>query len=168
VTTVICDGTHIAAETAVLVEARRRGIKTFVDLSATQPNIADLVKHADVLVASERFASHFAGVGQLESLCHALLDMGPSIVVVTLGDEGSVAMSADDRVLIRQDAFEVDVFDRTGAGDVYHGAFVYGLLRDWELERSVRFANVAAGLSCAGIGGRSAIPSINEIESAAF
>ena len=161
----LCDSTHTEAEMQLMRAAKERGVTVVLDASAMSPDIREAVAHADYLVASERFASQFAGVGELESLCHALLERGPSTAIVTLGNEGSVAMSSSDRKLVREEAYEdVNVVDTTGAGDIYHGAIIYGILQKWDLARIVRFANVAAGLSCEGIGGRSAIPSVEEVE----
>lgn len=162
----LCDSTHSEVELAFMKAAKERGVTVVLDASEMSGNIRECVAHADYLVTSERFASQFAGIGELESLCHALLERGPRVAIVTLGNEGSVAMSADERQLLREPAFEnVRVFDTTGAGDVYHGAIIYGILQQWPLARIVRFANVAAAMSCEGIGGRSAIPPIHEIES---
>ena len=160
----IVDGSHFEAELKLMRAAKERGIKVVLDASQKDPHITEAVAACDYLIASERFASQFAGVGRLESLCHALLERGPETVVVTLGDEGCVAMSAADRVMVRENAVEVDVVDTTGAGDIFHGAFIYGLISGWDLAKQVRFANAAAGLTCRGIGGRGAIPTLLEID----
>ncbi len=159
----LVDGTHVDAEIALMRAASEYGVKVVLDASATHPRINEAVALCDYLVASERFASQFAGVGQLKNLCDALLERGPETVIVTLGDEGCVGMNSSDRKMVRQSAFEVDVTDRTGAGDVFHGGVVYGVLQGWDLETTITFANVAAGLTCNGIGGRGAIPSLDEI-----
>ena len=47
---------------------------------------------------------------------------------------------ADGRI-IRMPAFKVEAVDTTGAGDVFHGGYIFGLLQGWGLERVVRFAS---------------------------
>ncbi len=161
----LVDSTHNEAELSLMKAAKAKGIKVVLDANEISGSTREAVAHADYLVTSERFASQFAGVGELENLCHALLERGPSVTIVTLGNEGCVAMSSAQRELIRIPAYEdVDVLDTTGAGDVFHGAIIYGVLHDWELNKIASFANVAAALSCEGLGGRSAIPTIDEIE----
>lgn len=161
----LCDSTHPEAEIALMKAAKERGVTVILDASQMRPEIREAVAHCDYLVASERFASQFAGVGELESLCHALLEKGPQVAIVTLGDEGSVGMSVEDRKLLRQDAYEdVTVFDTTGAGDIFHGAIIYGVLQDWALQETLAFANAAAALSCEGIGGRSTIPAVADVQ----
>ena len=59
-------------------------------------------------------------------------------------------------------AFPVEVVDTTGAGDVFHGAFLCGMLQQWELEKSVEFASAVAALKCTRLGGRTGIPDRQE------
>lgn len=149
------DATSPRAQLKLMVAARERGVTVVLDNEQPNPHSEELVANCDILVASERFASQLTGEGALEAMCRALLERGPSTVVVTLGDEGSVAMRREEGVLHRREAHPADVLDTTGAGDVFHGAFIYGIANDWPLDKSVAFANVAAGESCRTLGGRS-------------
>jgi sulfofructose kinase len=160
----LVDGQQKEPQLDLMRAAKDRGITVIFEAHRTQRDAAELVANADFLVASERFASQFAGVGQLESLCNALLERGPSRVIVTMGDEGVVGMEADDGEMIRQPAHPVEVVDTTGAGDVFMGALAYGVLHDWEFSRLLDFANKAAGISCTDLGGRSTIPAVDVIE----
>jgi len=58
----------------------------------------------------------------------------------------------------------VDVVDTTGAGDVFHGGYIYGLLQGWDIKKVVRFASAFAALKCRKPGGRSGIPSLTEVD----
>jgi sulfofructose kinase len=84
------------------------------------------------------------------------------VVVVTLGREGCICLSAND--VFRQRAFRVPVVDTTGAGDVFHGGFLYGLLRGWQLPVIVRFASAVAAIKCGQLGGRDGIPSLRQVK----
>ena len=61
--------------------------------------------------------------------------------------------------------FVVPVVDTTGAGDVFHGAFAFGLARGWDLRRIVEWSNAVAALKCRKLGGRAGIPTFAEVES---
>lgn len=87
--------------------------------------------------------------------------LGPGIVGITLGDEGCI-LSWENRSL-REPAFKMDVVDTTGAGDVFHGAFIYGLLKNWSLEKTAKFANAVAAMKCRKLGGRAGIPTLREV-----
>lgn len=160
----LVDGSHPQAELKMMRAARERGITCVLDAARIEDSTAEAVALCDYLVVSERFASQFAGVGQLKSLCESLLTKGPQSVVVTLGDEGCVAMSKEDPEMIRIDAVPVEVVDRTGAGDVFHGAIVHGIVKGKSLADTVRFANAAAALACTDLGGRGAIPTLEAID----
>ena len=80
---------------------------------------------------------------------------------MTLGAGGAMAWVKDRPV--RFPALQVSPVDTTGAGDIFHGGFIYGLLRNWPLERIMSFANAAAGLSCLHLGARSGIRPLSEI-----
>ena len=59
--------------------------------------------------------------------------------------------------------FGVNAVDTTGAGDVFHAGFIYGLLRNWEVTDILRFANAVAALKCRAFGGRKGISSLEEV-----
>jgi hypothetical protein len=61
-------------------------------------------------------------------------------------------------------AFRVDAVDTTGAGDVFHGAYLYGHLQGWPAVPRLRFAAAAAALKCRHLGGRAGIPTRAEVE----
>ncbi|MBA2661779.1 MAG: hypothetical protein H0U74_05755 [Bradymonadaceae bacterium] len=160
----LVDDRYPLAQIGLVQAARERGIPVVLEVNRMAPGVAELVGVCDYLVASERFATQFTGMGQLGSMCRSLLERGPKSVVVTLGDEGSVALAKGQERLLRQSAYEVEVVDTTGAGDVFLGAFVYGILQGWELSRQVGVANIAAGLCCKDVGGRGAIATLAQIE----
>jgi len=60
--------------------------------------------------------------------------------------------------------FTVKVVDTTGAGDVFHAGFIYGLLQNWEVVETLRFSNAVAALKCRDLGGRKAIPTLEEVQ----
>jgi sugar/nucleoside kinase (ribokinase family) len=65
---------------------------------------------------------------------------------------------------VKAAGFPVDVVDTTGAGDVFHGAFLYGLLQGWEAGDILRFANAVSALKCTRLGGRAGIPTLTEVQ----
>ena len=60
--------------------------------------------------------------------------------------------------------FPVEPLDTTGAGDVFHGAFIYGLLQKWNLEDVIRFSHAVAAIKCTQIGARRGIPTLSEVQ----
>lgn len=158
----VVDGRQPDCQREVMREANAHGVPVVLNASEMVPTRETLVERADYLLASERFASRFTGVGELESMCDSLLQAGPETVAVTLGDEGAVARQGEGESMLRVAPHDVEVVDTTGAGDVFAGAFSYGVLEEWSLARIAEFANTVAALSCTGIGARGAIPPLDE------
>jgi ribokinase len=152
---------HVAIEAGY--HARARGIPVVGDIERQQDGAREFVEAVDYPVVPERFVTEFTGHGDLAEGARALLDVGARAVVVTRGSRGAMAFTPEEA--IHQPAFAVEpVVDTTGAGDVFHGAFAYGLALGYDLRRNLAFASAAAALSCRGLGGRGALPTLAEAE----
>jgi ribokinase len=158
---VLLDGRHAAAGAALVRAARRRGIATLLDAGSLRPATRRLLPLVDVCLASSAFARDLAGSERVEELLRALAARGPSVVGVTLGARGAAAWKRGGGV-VRQPAYPVRVVDTTGAGDAFHGAFAFGVLSGRSLRWTLRFAAVVAGLKCRALGGRRALPTLDE------
>jgi ribokinase len=98
---------------------------------------------------------------QLMDAARQLRRHGPRVVVVTEGELGSWCASAAGE--LHTPAFAVSpVVDTTGAGDVFHGAFLYGRTQGWDLETCLKLASATAALKCRRLGGRAGIPHLEE------
>ncbi len=120
----------------------------------------ELLGYVDILICGEGFGRALTGEEDLWEAGRAALDVGPSIVVQTEGADGSYTVTADDA--FHTPAFEVDVVDTTGAGDVFHGAYIVGMLQDWDLRTVAYFSTAVSALKCQGLGGRAPIPCFDE------
>ena len=157
----VIDGHQPAAQVQLAEEARARGIKVVLDAGALREGMGDLVPLSSVLIASERFATEVAPAAELEATLGELRKMGPDVCVITMGLEGSIG--TDGTRVVREPAHEVDTVDTTGAGDVYHGAYLSAAIQGWPIERCLRFSSVAAALKCRMLGGRAGIPTVEEV-----
>ena len=122
--------------------------------------VEELLHYCDYIVASEVFARQISN-GGVEGALRKLSSYGPKGSVITLGARGCVLEIDDEAVLIP--AFSVDAVDTTGAGDVFHGAFSYGVVAGWDIKRICIFANAVAALKCTRVGGRAGIPGYDEV-----
>src|SRR5258708_30537742 len=86
---------------------------------------------------------------------------GCRLPAATLGEEGVLAW--DGTQFHYATAFCVQPVDTTGAGDIFHAGFIYGLLQGWPLQRQLDFACAAAALNCTAVGARSGIQSVDSI-----
>jgi sulfofructose kinase len=90
-----------------------------------------------------------------------LRGLNGNVVVVTLGQRGVVFDNGRRQGSLA--ALTVEALDTTAAGDIFHGAFAYALLRGMDLDGALRVATVAAGLSVRSFGGRSSAPELAEV-----
>lgn len=99
---------------------------------------------------------------QMEENLKEISDQGPDIVVVTIGSKGCAGIEKGR--FFRTKAYRVDAKDTTGAGDVFHGAFVYGLSRDKSAKEAAAFASAVSAVKCTVLGGRTGIPNLECVE----
>lgn len=156
------DGLHLEAALAAAEIARNAGVTTVLDGGTLRPGVDRLLPLIDHAVVSTRFGEALAP-GNPEAALRRLLDYGCAAATVTHGDAGCLTLEQGD-TLFHTPAFAVDAVDTTGCGDVFHGGYIYGLLQNWPLRRTVRFAAAAAALKTRALGGRAAIPSLPELD----
>lgn len=160
----LLDGFHFDAAVQAARWMHEAGRKVVLDGSQTRgrvdPGIRPLLEHVDVLICGSGFAPGLTGETDLGRAGRAALAMGPTVIVQTEGADGCYTVTADDE--FHTPAFEVDVIDTTGAGDVFHGAYIVGLLRGWSLRQTAVFASAVAAVKCTRLGGRAGIPTFDE------
>jgi sugar/nucleoside kinase (ribokinase family) len=118
----------------------------------TQEELTEALLLVDVLKPCKAAARELTGESDYEQIAKALLRLGPTVVAITLGQDG--CMLATPKELVHVPAFKVDVVDTTGAGDAFMGGLSYGLLQNWDLKRVGSFANACAALCCTKVGAR--------------
>lgn len=140
-----------------------------IDAGRPTPEVLEICKHIKHIVCSLSFAeavtkikADFNNPTTLVSIFVELKKKYPnSNVVVTLEDKGAL-YSIEDQIKVMP-GIKMEVKDTTGAGDIFHGAYVYGLACNYPLEKVITYANIAAGISVSNYGGRLSIPALNEV-----
>jgi ribokinase len=144
-------------------KAGESGVPVMLDAGRVREGTLDLARLSDYVAASEEFGRQLGLSDCLETPEEFMRKAGglfPGVFTITLGQRGSVTLSGGE--VIYQPAFPVDVVDTTGAGDVFHGGCVFGLLKGWEPRQALRFASALAALKCRRPGGRAGIPTLEE------
>ena len=157
------DGHDTAAASLAASWARAANVPVVADLDDIYPGIEDLVTNIDYLIVSEDFSCRLMRESNLESALRRMQSRyGCRLSAATLGENGVLAW--DGNRLIHSPAYRVPVVDTTGAGDIFRAGFIYGLLRDWPLERQLDFSCAAAAMNCMAQGARGGIQSVDAIE----
>jgi len=150
------------AQLAAARRARAAGVPVCADVEDTTTLPEELLALVDYPIYSLEFAQRHGGTGSVERDLAKVAELGGRVPMVTLGADGCIWLH-EGRVH-RCPAFRVDVVDTTGCGDVFHGAFTFGLAQGWAVARIARFASACAALKCRALGGRTAIPSRTEVD----
>ena len=156
------DSLMIEAAQEAAQQARDMELTVVMDAGTMREGSKELISLVDVLIASERFAEPLIGPGKPpDQAVKALYRLGPREVILTRGAKGSMGFRGDE--IIPQKAYSIPAIDTTGAGDVYHGAYIYGLLQGWDMPECMRFAAATAALKCKQIGARKGIPNLETV-----
>ena len=86
--------------------------------------------------------------GDLSSLCE--------LAVVTLGSNGSLIINKNDCEIIKS-ITKGEIIDTTGAGDIYAGGFIHGLINNYPLKRCGEIGSICAGHIITELGSRANI-----------
>lgn len=158
------DGYHPQAALQAAIWMKEKGKTVVLDGSATNGPISDdlqaLVRIADILICGHGFGRALTSEADLSAAGLKILEMGPRIVVQTEGEHGCFTITREEQFYTH--AFDVCPVDTTGAGDVFHGAFLVGLHNRWSLRNIVLFSAAVAAIKCTQLGGRKGIPSFND------
>jgi sugar/nucleoside kinase (ribokinase family) len=157
------DGHDTAAATQAAIWARQAGVPVVADLDETYPGVEELIENIDYLIASRDFPGRLMNEPSLERALKRIQEQyGSKLTAATLGQDG--VMAWDGKRYHHCSAYCVPVVDTTGAGDIFHAGFIYGLLRNWPLDRQLNFACAAAAMNCMASGARGGIKPVAEIE----
>lgn len=140
--------------------AHQAGRKVVYDLGSVRDRTEELIESADYLIVSENFAKGYFKDNYLENALKKLFRSSMTAFVITIGERGCLWRDKEGAGILP--GFQMEVKDTTGAGDAFHGGFIYGLNKGWNHKKCIGFASACATMTCRLLGGRGAVK--NEIE----
>jgi sulfofructose kinase len=159
----LVDGHDTAAATRAARWARQSRIEVVADLDNLYPEIQALLHFVDLPITSKDFPERLTGENNLlRSLPKIHREFKCRLIVATLGRLGALAWDGTQFMLCP--GFHVNTVDTTGEGDIFHGAFVYGLTQGFGLKETLKFCCAAAAINCTVPGARGKIATLREIE----
>ncbi|MEJ2146113.1 MAG: carbohydrate kinase family protein [Acidobacteriota bacterium] len=155
------DANDVEASIRAATWAVEAGMAVSVDIDRVEPGTERLLEKARFFIANRSFVASFGGTGDWRRDLAKVDEACPGFVAMTRG-EGGAAACWEGRSY-EFPSFSVPVVDSTGAGDMFHAAFIFAVLRGWSVGRCMRFANAAGALACTRLGARPSIPTLEEI-----
>lgn len=141
---------------------------TVIDASRVTDEILSLAFLCDYLVCSKDFAESVTNIKvdfrysfTLAILFHKMEEKFSHHIIITLEDQGCLYKVGNQ--IRRMPSILVHPIDSTGAGDIFHGAFIYGLTKQYPIDLILKFSNVAGALSTEKMGTRFSIPTKEEV-----
>lgn len=139
--------------------ARESGTIVSADIDNVYSGLPELLPFIDILIGSKEFPRRVTGIGvERAALIELKARYGCAIVGMTMGTAGAIVYCNGQFIESPAFAAPGGCKDTTGAGDAFHGGFLYGMLRGDDIETSLRYGNAVAAMKCSALGARSALP----------
>ena len=146
--------------------ARETGTIVSADIDNVYEGLPELLPLIDIMIGSKEFPGRVTGIADPRT---ALVELkaryGCAITGMTVGAAGAVVYI--DGTFIESPGLVAPggCRDTTGAGDAFHGGFLYGFLTGEDLETSLKLGNAVAAIKCSALGARTALPTKSELDS---
>lgn len=142
---------------------------SILDAGRDRLEIIELAKKVDYVVCSKEFAEKVTGLKidyqnmkTLEDIYKCMKQKFKGTIVITLESHGCL-YEYEGQIKIMP-SIQVKTVDSTGAGDIFHGAFAYGIAKNYDFETILKLSNIAGAISVTRVGGRNSIPTKEEME----
>lgn len=155
---------HYEAMLCAVKWMKEAGKTVMMDGSKTNRPVGEahraLIPFVDVLITGEGYGRGLTGLDDIWAAGEQVLKMGPRVFIETRGEQGCFGVTTEGRFHVP--AFHVEVVDTTGAGDVFHGAYLVGMLHGWTPVQCAQFASAVSAIKCTRLGGRAGIPTFEQ------
>jgi sugar/nucleoside kinase (ribokinase family) len=146
----------------VMKAAKEGGCITTVDVFAGSPKdlpaIASVLPYTDYFMPSVEEAQALCGRTHHADTAKFFLDMGVKACVLTLGGDGAYYHDRDG-TKFHVPAYDIQVKCTCGCGDAFNAGFAVGLVKDFDPETRVRFAQATSALNATGLGSQAGVQS---------
>ena len=123
--------------------------------------IEQLLEHVDILLPNKYEAELLTNSSDPINSTNRLFDMGISQIIIKMGKDGAIYISPTKKIIMP--AYNAQVDSTFGAGDAFNAGFIHGLLKKWEIKKTIGFASVLAGLKVQTRGAQEGVASENDV-----
>ncbi|NPV56129.1 MAG: carbohydrate kinase family protein [Anaerolineae bacterium] len=134
------------------------GLMTSLGMTELRP----LLRRTQVLITNQVEAKALTGENDIDQAARQMAGMGPAVVIVTLGGQGSLLFTGGE-ITHHPGAPALKVVDTTGAGDAFSAGVVAGMLEGFEWNAIINLASEVAAIKVQNFGSRAGLPSRNQV-----
>jgi fructokinase len=124
--------------------------------------IREIIRKVDVIKPSEDDARRIFGEGSIDEYLKRFIELGPKLVIMTLGKDGLIA--TDGTEIIRLKSVANEVVDTTGAGDAFWSGFYTAIVKGFSTKDAIKLGNATSAYKLKYMGAVVELPKIEEIE----
>lgn len=164
---ILVDGQEPEISTKIIKE--NPSAISIIDAGRSRKEVVDLAKLVTYVVCSKEFAEQVTELkidydkwDSIIAIYKKMEELFQNKIVITLESKGCLYKHNDEIKIMP--SIQVKAIDSTGAGDIFHGAFTYGIAKNFDYEKILKYANIAGAISVTRIGGRYSVPTIEEME----
>lgn len=162
---ILVDGQEFEASVDII--KRNPNAITVIDAGSVRGEVVELSKLVDYVVCSKNFAEDYTKIKidvedktKINEI-YEKMEQDFKNVIITLEEKG--CLYKKDNIIKRMPSIDVEAIDSTGAGDFFHGAFVYCLAKGLDIEKTVMISNITGALSVTKVGSRFSAPDIEQV-----
>jgi sugar/nucleoside kinase (ribokinase family) len=145
---------------ALMKRAKAKGAVTTLDVFAASPadmpKVADVLPYVDYFMPSDDEAKALTGLTDIDDTAKFFIDRGVRACVLTRGGEGAFYRDRDGNQFTLP-AFDIKVKCTCGCGDAFNAGFAVSLVKGFDPETSVRFAQATSALNATGLGSQAGV-----------
>lgn len=164
---ILVDGEHYITSKEVLLRNPRA--ISVLDAGRFTKEVASLGQIVNYVICSKDFAESFSKMKVDYNNPQTLIEIYKVLksfykeqtIIITLEDKGSFTCIDGKYQIIP--SINVKVVDSTGAGDIFHGAFLYFISQNLELRKAIKLSSITSAISVTKIGSRLSIPTLDEV-----
>ena len=162
---ILCDGNF--KDLAIKTIKNNNSISV-LDAGRCNDDTIELAKVADYIICSNDFAKDYTKIDfklddieTIKKVYDLIAKDFKGTLIITLEKYGSFIKINNEYKLVP--SINVKAIDSTGAGDIYHGAFLYFLSMGYDILDCMKYSNIAGAISVTRIGGRNSMPTLDEV-----
>ena len=155
------DGRDMPATLKLARWAKKAGAVVSFDIGSIRNDVSSVFPLVDHLVIADSYALPFTKSKTAKQAIFKLKKMCKGTIVITEGIKGSLGYEAEQ--FYKQSAYKINTTDTTGAGDAFHVGYLYGLLKNENLQSRMKLGAAVAAIKCTKPGARTGLPNVKQL-----